>query len=158
MPGPPPKPLELKRRLGNPGKQKLPAETSTASLAPASSVPRPPKSLGKVGRTTWKRLWTAGWIWLSPKTDYDVMTRLCEEHDARDQLRTIIAKEGRILETNSGQPYTHPAVWQLSAVDKAITKYESLCGFTPADRTRLGLAEVKRQSRLQEFLASQGTG
>lgn len=81
------------------------------------------------------------------------MQRLCEAYDEREELRKEIVTEGRMLISEKGSSYTNPLVWQLAATEKMITRYEGLCGFTPSDRTRLGLAEVTRQSKLQEFLS-----
>jgi P27 family predicted phage terminase small subunit len=173
--GRPPKPVEIKRRLGNPGKRRLPELSETVALPPSTGVPTPPRGLKAAGKTTWTRLWSAGAGFLSPKTDYDLLVRLCEAHDERVLLRKLIAKEGRILYSDKatnettgaldgitlekrGAPYVHPAVWLLMKVDAAITRYEGLCGFTPSDRAKVGLAEVKRVSRLQDFLANQGVG
>jgi hypothetical protein len=47
----------------------------------------------------------------------------------------------------------HPILDKLLALDAQITKYEGLCGFTPADRARMGVAEVKRASAVEDFLA-----
>jgi P27 family predicted phage terminase small subunit len=82
------------------------------------------------------------------------MGRLCRGYDERDQLLRIIRRDGRFVAGSQGQPVHHPAVKQLRELEEQLTRLESLCGFTPSDRTRLGLAEVKRQTALQEFLAS----
>jgi hypothetical protein len=41
----------------------------------------------------------------------------------------------------------------LRELDRIIIGNLSLLGFTPADRSRLGWAEVKTQSVLEEFMA-----
>ena len=40
----------------------------------------------------------------------------------------------------------------LRELDKQIVSNLSLLGFTPSDRTRLGVAEVKAQSKLEELM------
>lgn len=162
--GPARRPIEQTRALNNPGHRKLPAQSATVTLTPAGDIPRAPRSLGKVGRSVWRRLWTAGRQWLSPATDYDILTRLCEAHDEREDLRQKIRDDGRILygrgdgdgDDSAGAPYVHPAVWLLLKVDATITRYEQLCGFNPSARSSLGLAEVKRVSRLAQFLDQHG--
>lgn len=151
MPGPPPQPIERKRLLGNPGKQAL--SERIIALPAATVAPKAPRSLGKEGREAWKRLWGVGRSWLQPESDFGLMLRLCEAWDERAILKRLIEDEGRVATGSMGQPVTHPAVDQLRSLDNQITRYEALCGFTPADRSRLGLAEVKRVSRLEEFLA-----
>ena len=41
----------------------------------------------------------------------------------------------------------------LRELDKLIVSNLSLLGFSPTDRMRLGVAEVKKQSKLEELLA-----
>ena len=152
--GRPPKPVEKKRQLGNPGKRALPPAPS-GGMAAATKPPKPLRPLGPDGKRAWARLWKAGLGWLSPSTDIELMQRLCEAYDEREEIREELKYAGRVGRSDKGSPYTHPLVWQLSAIEKTITKYESLCGFTPSDRTRMGLAEVKRVSKLDEFLERQ---
>ena len=40
----------------------------------------------------------------------------------------------------------------LRELDKQITNAYSLLGFTPSDRSRLGVAEVKKESKLDELM------
>jgi P27 family predicted phage terminase small subunit len=149
--GRPPKPIEQKRLLGNPGKRALP---EPLTILPASTlVPTAPRGLKKPGKDAWRRLWTAGRAWLSPDGDLGVLTRLAQAYDEREELRAIIDKDGRFATGSMGQLTSHPAVDQLRALEAQMTRWEALCGFTPSDRSKLGYAEVKRVSRLEEFLA-----
>lgn len=154
-PGPPRQPLELKRRRGNPGKEKLPAVAETVPLAPADGVPPVPITLQAAGRAAWERLWVAGRVWLSPQTDLDVLTRLCEYHDEREAIRAELASTGYLVAGSMGQQRINPLVNALRAVESQMTKLEGLCGFNPSDRSRLGYAEVKARSKLDELLAKQ---
>lgn len=149
--GRPPTPTERKRALGNPGKRPLPEPV--VQLAAVVAIPPAPSSLGEVGRAVWERLWTAGQAWLSPKTDLDLLTRLCEAHDEREAIRDAVAEEGYMVTGSMGQRRANPLLGELRALESQMTKYESLCGFTPTDRARLGYAEVKRASKLDELLA-----
>jgi hypothetical protein len=54
---------------------------------------------------------------------------------------------------NSNRPDERKALREL---DRQLVANLSLLGFTPTDRTRLGVAEVKRQSKLAEFKARAG--
>lgn len=149
--GRPPTPTERKRRTGNPGKRALPEPV--VHLAAVASIPAVPDSLSEAGRRAWERLWTAGQAWLSPTTDLDVLTRLCEAHDEREAMRDQVAQDGYMIPGSMGQSRAHPLLSEIRAVESQITKYESLCGFTPTDRARLGYAEVKRASKLDELIA-----
>lgn len=53
---------------------------------------------------------------------------------------------------STGQLVLHPAVRSLRVLEGEIRRLESLCGFNPSDRSRLGLAEVKKVSKLEELL------
>jgi P27 family predicted phage terminase small subunit len=153
MPGPPKQPVELKRLRGNPSKERLPAKADTAGLTPASGIPPVPITLQASGRAVWERLWTAGQAWLSPQTDLDVLTRLCEYHDEREAVRAELAATGYLVPGSMGQERINPLVNALRDIESHMTKLEGLCGFNPSDRGRLGYAEVKRQSKLEELLA-----
>jgi len=65
---------------------------------------------------------------------------LCESVDERADLVVRV----RELGDNSDRR-------ALRALNSEISSALSLLGFTPTDRTRLGLAEVKRESRLEEL-------
>jgi P27 family predicted phage terminase small subunit len=157
VPGPPKQPLELKRKRGNPGKESLPAKVETAPLAPATGIPPVPITLQTAGRAVWERLWTAGQAWLSPQTDLDILTRLCEYHDEREAVRAELAATGYLVPGSMGQDRINPLVNALRDIESHMTKLEGLCGFNPSDRGRLGYAEVKRQSKLEELLARRDT-
>lgn len=158
QPGPKPKPPELKRLLGNPGRRPLPVPPEVVSGAVlAGPVPPYPPGLKKAGKTAWERLWRAGSRWLSQDSDVGLLVRLAEAWDEREELRRIIRREGRFARGSMGQTVTHPAVEQVRALETLITRYESLCGFTPSDRGRLGLTEIKAKSKLEEFLARRRT-
>ncbi|MFB7907655.1 phage terminase small subunit P27 family [Kitasatospora sp. NPDC056076] len=149
--GRPPTPTERKRRTGNPGGRPLPEPV--VQLAAVAHLPSPPATLGDTGRAAWDRLWTAGQAWLSPATDMDVLTRLCEAHDEREAMRDQVAADGYMVPGSMGQTRAHPLLTQIRALEAQMTKWESLCGFTPTDRARLGYAEVKRASKLDALIA-----
>jgi P27 family predicted phage terminase small subunit len=151
MPGPPPIPAERKKARGNPGHEKLPQ--SPVQLASAAHIPKAPEQLCEPGREAWDRLWTAAQAWLSPKTDLNIMTRLCESIDLRAAIAEELAATGFMVKGSMGQVRVNPLLDKLLALDAQITKFEGLCGFTPADRARLGVAEVKRASAVEDFLA-----
>jgi P27 family predicted phage terminase small subunit len=120
-----------------------------------SEPPPPPKGLKKPGRTMWERVWNAGKTWLSPQTDYDILERLARAHDEEEMLRARLRKDGHFTVGSTGQIVSHPAVAQLRTLELHMTRWESLCGLNPSDRSRLGLAEVKKVSALESFLSKQ---
>jgi hypothetical protein len=80
--------------------------------------------------------------WISPVTDKELLLMTCEMIDERWNLRAKVLKDGSPAEGR-----------RLDRLSKQIISNLSLLGFTPTDRTRLGVAEVKAKSRLEELMA-----
>lgn len=139
----PPKPIEVKRRLGNPGKGPLPKQGETILLPAIDEIPEPSRQLFDAGMELWNRTWTMGQTWISQKTDIELLLMTCEMLDERVRLRAHV--------------WNNPDDWHnrkgLRDLEKNITANLSLLGFTPADRSRLGVAEVKARSKLEELRA-----
>ncbi len=140
--GRPPKPVELKRAQGNPGKRALPDKESVILLPAVSTIPEPSRQLFQFGRELWDRVWGMGHSWISYTTDVDLLLMVCEQMDERAKLRTQVWNEGKNDERKA-----------LRALERAIVDNLSLLGFTPTDRSRLGVAEVKKQTKLEDLLA-----
>lgn len=143
--GRPPKPLEQKRLLGNPGKRALPQEGTLVLLPSSYEIPNPPRPLvTEAGKEFWNKIWGMGQTWLSPTTDSELLLITAELIDERWALR------GQVLKYN--RPEERKALRDL---ERQLINNLSLLGFTPTDRTRLGVAEVKRVSKLEELRAKQ---
>jgi hypothetical protein len=140
--GRPPKPNEQKRLLGNPGRRELPDEMQIELLPAAENTPEPSRPLMKYGREVWDNVWNAGGLWLSPTTDSELLLMTCELIDERWNLRI------KVMQTDDARMRRG-----LRDIDRLIVGNLSLLGFTPADRSRLGVAEVKAKSKLEELLA-----
>lgn len=139
--GRPPKPIEQKRLLGNPGKRAMPAEESMVMLAMVDQAPEPTRPLLKYGRELWDRIWGMGATWVSDKTDIELMMMTCEMIDERWNLRVKVMQSDDAAMRRG-----------LRELDRQIVSNLSLLGFSPTDRSRLGVAEVKVKSKLQEML------
>jgi len=137
--GRPPKPIEQKRALGNPGRRPLPAEGSLVLLPSMYEVPEPPRPIvTEAAKALWNRTWTMGQTWLSPQTDIELLLMTCEMVDERWNLRIKVLQDNRPEERKG-----------LRDLEKQLISNLSLLGFTPTDRSRLGLAEVKKVSKLE---------
>lgn len=143
--GPPPKPNEEKRRIGNPGHRALPDRTKVVALAPAVGVPEPLRPLGSTGSALWHRVWDGGARWISPQTDAELLQVVCEQVDERAALRVKVLQEGHWRDRAG-----------LRALDAQVVTGLSLLGLTPTDRTTLGVAEVQAQSTLSRLKAERG--
>jgi phage terminase small subunit len=146
--GRPPKPLEIKRATGNPGKRKLP---EPISIVPAQDGPLDaPDGLGAAGERLWADIWRDGARWLAP-SDAILVELACKSADMLARLLGALPGE-MVTESKTGVLRMHPIHAEIRAWQRELTAQLSLLGFSPTDRTRLGLAEVKRMSGLAELL------
>lgn len=134
----PPKPAEMKRLLGNPGKAKLPKEVAYIE----GGYVEPARPLDWAGKQLWDAAMTTGGNWIARNSDTQLLLMTCEQMDRRTGLIDKI--------TESGDWRMYRALHDL---EKMISGNLSMLGFTPTDRTRLGLAEVKARSKLEELMA-----
>lgn len=156
MPGPPPIPVERKRARGNPGHQKLPDRANVVALKPLDGgADATPEHLGRAGAELWNTVSSFGSGWIG-STDQSLLLKLCEGEDRRREFLDRLAIDGHVLFTDKGYAYPHPCVGMLSTLEAQMTKWYSLLGLTPADRSRLGLAEVKAASTLEKLRKSRG--
>jgi hypothetical protein len=137
----PPKPAELKIMQGNPGQHKIRTNDAIAPLEYGYTEPLRP--LGEVGKAFWDTIFGAGELWISIKTDTQLVQMVCEQLDRRERLR----------EAWELDPTDRPTNMSLNEAEKQIIQGFSLLGFTPADRTRLGLVSAKTKTKLEELLA-----
>jgi len=140
--GRPPKPVEQKKLLGNPGKRALPEDAALQELPRAEGIPEPHRPLLTAGRELWDRVWGMGADWISPDIDSELLLMTCEMIDERWNLR--------IKAMNTDDMAMGRRVDRLSGL---IKENLSLLGFTPTDRTRLGIARVKARSKLEDLIA-----
>jgi P27 family predicted phage terminase small subunit len=162
--GRPPKPIELKRRTGNPGRRPLPDKAKTVALVPSDGAPVP-LALKAAGREVWARAQDHA-IWLS-RLDLMLLEILCKAVDQHDEMNRLVAEDGLVqiepIVTPAGhvvgeKKVANPLLKELRALEKQIHSSAAALGFDPTSRSRLGLAEVKRQSALAEFDALHENG
>jgi hypothetical protein len=131
------KPVERKRRIGNPSGRKLPEVVPMAEITMLASthIPEPHRSLSaEYGLRLWNQIWSSGAGWLKQNMDTEVVMVLCEAVDEREFLR-------RKLLNNSD-------LWRerraLREVDRQIITLLGQVGFTPSERGLLGAGETKQ--------------
>jgi phage terminase small subunit len=136
-------PLEVTRLRGNPGHKKLPDVRTTQALLSAEDVDmlsEVPAQLQPIGASLWRYAWSAGASWISPQTDAAAVTMLCEITDFAQLMRAKFIQTGEICYSRE----------YIAATDKQISLLREL-GLTPAARSKLGVAEVKSKSRLEQL-------
>lgn len=142
------KPTELKRVLGNPGRRKLPEQGKVIVLQQLAS--QPPTHLSKVQKEKWAELRRlAPWIAV---TDEALLTSLVEKMARQKQLSKELKKANFLLFTDKGYAYANPLFSMLSTVETEIFKLLCQLGLTPVDRSKMGVAEVKARTKLEEII------
>lgn len=136
----PGKPAEVKRLIGS--RNYKPGD-DVISLEQVSGVPDPLRRLNDSGLSLWVRIWEMGEIWISQRTDIELVQLVCEQLDERDGLRDYVID-------NVDARFERSALREL---EKAIRSNLSLLGFTPTDRMKLGVAEVKRLNAVEEMMS-----
>lgn len=155
--GRPPKPTELKRRLGNPGRRPLPS-SNVIALAPVVGQLVTPLADGD-GLVT-ALLDSAASAWIALPDRLTVLELVRTAWDRRALLLEDLRANGEsyAAEGQSGRRYyRRPEAVELESLEKRITTWLSLLGLTPTDRSRLGVAEVKARNRLEELQVRRAT-
>ena len=151
-----PEPIEKKRLRGATIRNHLPAvpvPEFALAVVNDGELPEPPKTLSEFGRAYWLMFWDAGRRHLSEKHDAALIERLCLAFDQVARIEQWLGTDVTrwFYETANGQLVTHPLIKQKSELNAQITAWLSLLGFTPSDRARLGLAEIRVANELDQF-------
>ncbi len=144
-----PQPTERKRRRGNTAKEKLPSLAAVVAL-PSAAGTAAPEGLGAAGIELWDRSMGVGKAWIA-QTDLTVLRLACELADRRTGFLEILEADGPVLFTDKAYAYQHPILGAITTVERELLACLSLLGFTPSDRSRLGVAEVTAQSKLAQI-------
>lgn len=143
------KPNELKRLTGNPGKSRLPSLASVTALPQVTE--QAPLHLTEASRNLWIEIRDrASWI---GNTDQPTLILLCEKLDRRSEFIAKLQATDFVLYTDKGYAYANPLIGMISTIETEIIKLFSLMGLTPTDRSKLGVAEVKAASAIDQLLA-----
>lgn len=136
----PGKPAESKRLVGS---RHYKPKDVVYVLPKADNAPLPLRELGDSGKRLWDNAWQLGRNWISDRSDYELLIMTCEQLDERDSLRAYVISNMEAWHERAG----------LRVLERDIASNLSTLGFTPTDRMKLGLAEVKTVSKLDELMA-----
>lgn len=139
--GRPNQPIELKRLKGTLRADRLPSSEPLITLTNSQREPEPQTNLGEQGLAFWAQAWSIPW--LSQSSDYWLVLITAQALDERDQVRIAISES----------PSDRRLRATLRELDKQVINAYSLLGFSPSDRSRLGVAEVKKESKLEQLIA-----
>lgn len=114
-----------------------------------SSAPLPicPDDLSERGKTEWEKIWSAG-HWLKDDQDYHWVAMIARAYDDMDAFRAQIQADGLMVTGYAGQQVANPLIAEIRKCESVIMKALSMLGFSPSDRARLGVTEVKRLTGL----------
>lgn len=132
----PGKSADLKQKLGS----RAPA-LPTLIAEPIAHVPEPLRRLEESGLELWSLVWSNKNTWLKP-TDIQLLQILCEQLDERDLLRAYVLENIEAWHERAA----------LRTLDKDIRDNMTQLGFTPQARSKLGIQEVKTQSKFEELM------
>jgi P27 family predicted phage terminase small subunit len=117
----------------------------------APRAPEPPEGLGDRGSVEWRKIWQAGkWLW--PDQDYAWVEQCARAYDDLAVFRAKVAEDGLTVEGYNGQTTAHPLISEMRKCEDTIRKCLSQLGFSPTDRARLKLTELKGASELQKLV------
>lgn len=135
--GRPPKPTELKRRLGQ-----LPPEPDdkVIKLPRADGIPPAPQTLGQEGLRLWQSCWDAAIIWLAPLSDSHAVERACQLADDLAMARTAYENSKDPADGRLVVAFSHELGIALSQL-----------GFDPTSRSRLGVEAIEAASKLDKL-------
>ncbi len=111
---------------------------------------QPPAHLTKVQKEKWSELRRlAPWIAV---TDESLLTALIEKMSRQKQISKELKKANFVLYTDKGYAYANPLFGMLSTIETEIFKLLCQLGLTPVDRSKMGVAEVKARTKLEEII------
>jgi P27 family predicted phage terminase small subunit len=132
-------------------------EVHDISSLPVLQPPPPPSGLQERGSNEWAKIWRAGkWLW--PDQDYAWVEQVVRAYDDLDTFRAQVAEMGLTVEGYNGQTVANPLIAEMRKCEDTIRKCLSQLGFSPTDRARLKLTELKGASELQKVVNNARNG
>ena len=138
--GRPVMPIEQKRLKGTLRPSRVPSGGALIGSVSPVEPPECPEGLSPSGQEFWALAW--GTAWISKTTDVVLVRMASEGLSERDTLRDLVLSE----------PQNFRARASLRELDKQLISQLALLGFSPSDRSRLGLTEVKKESKLEDLM------
>jgi len=146
------KTAEQEKLEGNPGhrpEQKNPA-------VKIIEVPAPPKYLGRIGARAYHDL--TGLLGQSgmqvfAKSDYFVLSLICDAYDEYRTARKTVHNEGRYQTTKSGLKKRHPAIGDAQDAFKRVMSGLTRFGLTPVDRKNVDKILITTEESREDRIA-----
>ncbi len=144
-----PKPTELKKLEGNPGKRKL----NEKEPKPDVAIPECPPHLDGEASKEYKRI-TEELLKLKiiTKIDRATLVAYCQAWADLLHATKMVKKEGEVLYSDKGNAYLNP--WkgiQTSSMDR-LARLSSEFGMTPSSRSRLKVETPTEEDEMEKML------
>lgn len=152
MRGRKPRPTDLKRLAGNPGKRAL----NNAEPRPRVVLPRPPAHLSDEEKTKWKSLVRELHpLGLVTVLDLDQLSTYCVIWCRWMKAEKLVREKGEIIKTAAGNIIQNP---YLSIANRALDQLNKLgaeFGMTPSARSRVKTDVPDAEHELEQMLFGQ---
>lgn len=131
------------------------------AIVPISQT-EPPQDLKDDGRALWTEV-IAHARWLG-RTDLFSLLTLCRLEDQKAAMTAVVVRDGYTLKEPLFTPkadvmgdrvVAHPLLKEIRGIQKQQDVIAAALGLSPTARSRLGVAEVKAASKLEELQAKQ---
>lgn len=156
MSGPPPKPTQLKKLAGNPGKR--PLNANEPKPPKPDRVPYAPRHLNDDAKKEWRRMGGALLqLGLYTELDYAALAMYCQAFGRWIQAERMVTELGEVLlSTQTSNYYQNPWFHVANRAWDQMLKMLSRFGLSPADRARLSVAQPEEQDELADLLFRRG--
>ena len=150
MRGRKPKPTNVKRLEGNPGKRPL----NENEPQPVTDRTTPPSHLSPEAKTEWRRIYPElHAMGLANKVDRAALAAYCQVYGRWAKYERIVSEKGELYKTAQGNIQTSPALWVVNKALEQMYKYLTEFGMTPASRSRIQTSEpVLNKDPMEELL------
>lgn len=150
MAGRPPKPTKLKILQGNPGKRALPK----GEPQPTLGIPTRPAWLSPEAKREWNRVVRElDALGLLAHVDRALLAAYCECWGQYVDAVKSLRKAGTLtFTTDKGYIAQRPEIGIAKAMVEKMMQLSARFGFTPSDRSKMSMPEVKEEDPFAEFL------
>jgi len=149
MPGPPPKPTNLRLLQGNPGRRPI----NRREPKPDAELPSPPEHLSETARAEWSRMAEQlHRLGLLTSIDRAAFAAYCVVYGRWIEAEQALKKTGPVVRSASGHPMLSPFYTVAHQSLAQLRAYLSEFGMTPASRSRTSVHSGENADSLEDFL------
>ncbi len=148
-----PNPVEQRIREGNPRKHPIPEPMIVAGRPNEGDIElEPPEDLPTAAKAAWNAVVPQlAEVGLLDRVDRLTLEAMCIQYARMKQAGRVIAAQGHLVRTPSGQLREHPSLKTEREATSMFFRIAEQYALTPIARTRLGLAELHRKQLKAEF-------